>query len=84
MGAIEDFLNGVSNASLCNWFFTMFILALVGSIYQFMYMIFVVRMIPNKVYGFVLVFATAAVLSISCFQALLLYSLCNRSLVKSQ
>jgi hypothetical protein len=84
MGALEDFLDGIPNASLCNWFFTMFILALVGSIYQFISIIFLARTIKNKVYGFALVSATAAVLSITCFQALFLYSLCNRSIVKDQ
>jgi membrane protein YdbS with pleckstrin-like domain len=80
MGAIEDFLAGVSNKSLCNWFFTMFVLALVGAVYQFMYMLFAITMMKNKGYGFLLVFVTALVLSISCFQALFLYSLCDRSL----
>ena len=84
MGALEDFLDGITNKSLCSWFFTMFVLAVVGSIYQFLYLIFAARMIKNKVHGFIIILTTAVVLSIGCFQALFLYSLCDRSLVKSQ
>jgi len=84
MGAIEDFLDGIPNKSLCSWFFTMFVLAVVGSIYQFLYMVYAATMIKNKVNGFIIVSTTAVVLSIGCFQALFLYSLCDRSIVKSQ
>jgi hypothetical protein len=84
MGALEDFLDGIPNKSLCSWFFTMFVLAVVGSIYQFLYLIFAARIIKNKIYSFTLVLTAAIVMTIGCFQALFLYSLCDRSIVKSQ
>jgi len=80
MNAIDTFLQGVSNKSLCNWFFIMYILALAGATYQILFILFSVFNMKNKGFGIALVVVSSIVLSISVLQSLFLYSLCDRSL----
>ena len=78
---IDKFLEGVSNESICTWFYYMYIIALVSAIIQFGLMAFNLMKIKNKVYALFLIILFGAALSIAVFQTLFLYSLCNRSIL---
>ena len=89
MDAVNGFLEGVSNQSLCNWFFFMYVLALVGAVLQVVMIIinttmFLRSKIHASVKGGFLVGTLMAlvVLGIAVTNSLFLYSLCDRSLVK--
>jgi hypothetical protein len=79
---IDKFLDGISNESICTWFYYMYIIALVSAIVQFGLMAFNLMKMKNKVYALFLIILFGAALSIAVFQTLFLYSLCNRSIVR--
>ena len=81
MGSVDTFLQGVSNQSLCSWFYFMYLLALFSAIFQFSFILYSAFRIKNKMYGLTISVASGIALSIAVFQSLFLYSLCDRSLV---
>jgi hypothetical protein len=87
MDAVNGFLDGVSNKSLCDWFFFMYVLALVGAVLQVVMIIintttFLRSKIPGSIKGAFIVGTIMAivVLGIAVTNSLFLYSLCDRSL----
>jgi uncharacterized membrane protein required for colicin V production len=78
---IDKFLDGISNQSICTFFYYMYIIALLSAIIQFGLMSFNIIKMKNKVYALFLIILFGAALSIGVFQTLFLYSLCNRSIV---
>ena len=78
---IHKFLATVSNQSLCNWFFYMYLLAIFSALFQFAFIIYSAFTAKNKVIGFSVAIVSGIALSIAVIQSLFLYSMCDRSLV---
>ena len=78
---IHKFLATVSNQSLCNWFFYMYLLALFSAFFQFTFILYSAFTVKNKVMGFSVAIVSGIALSIAVIQSLFLYSMCDRSLV---
>jgi len=78
---IDKFMAGFSNESVCNWFFFMYILALLSALFQFSYILYTAFTIKNKLFGFTISIVSGVALSIAVLQSLFLYSLCDRSIV---
>ena len=90
MDAVNGLLKSVSDQSLCNWFFFMYILAVVGAALQVVMIIINATVyLRSKVHSSMkgaFLFGTLmalVVLGIAVTNSLFLYSLCDRSLVKN-
>lgn len=91
MDAVNGFLKSVSDQSLCNWFFFMYILAVIGAALQVVMIIINTTVyLRSKVHASVkgaFLFGTLmalVVLGIAVTNSLFLYSLCDRSLAKKE
>jgi len=78
---IDKLMAGVSNQSVCNWFFYMYLLALFSALFQFAFILYSAFIAKNKVMGFSVAIISGIALSIAVIQSLFLYSMCDRSLV---
>jgi hypothetical protein len=83
-----DFLNSVSNKSLCGWFFFMYVLAVTSASLQMLYILFIYVPLymkrgssKLKFSAFVAILTAFVLLVVCVVQSLFLYSLCDRSLI---
>ncbi len=92
MDAINKFLNSIPDNSLCDWFFYMYILAVIAGSFQVIMIIFQATIFmrfpfmktPAKIGYLVGMLVAVAILIVTIFNSLFLYSLCNRSLVRDK
>lgn len=92
MDAIHEFLKTIPDKQLCDWFFFMYILMVVAASFQVIQIIFQTTMImrlpilktPQKIAFLVGMLIAITILGIAVFNALFLYSLCNRSLIREK
>jgi hypothetical protein len=92
MDAINSFLNSIPDNSLCNWFFYMYILAVIAGTFQVIMIIFQATMFmrlsfvktPAKIGYLAGIIVAIALLVAAIFNSLFLYSLCNRSLIRDK
>jgi hypothetical protein len=92
MDAINTFLNSIPDNSLCNWFFFMYILAVVAGTFQVIMLIFQATMFmrlsfvktPAKIAYMAGIIVAIMLLAVAVFNSLFLYSLCNRSLIRDK
>jgi len=89
MDAVNGLLDGVSNQTLCSWFFFMYILALIAAALQVVMIIInttsYLRSKANASIKAAFLFGTLLALvslGITVTSSLFLYSMCDRSLVK--
>jgi hypothetical protein len=91
MDAINSFLKSVPDKSICDWFFFMYILALLGAVFQLIMIvinttIFMRLKVPVSMKGG-FIFGTImaiVVLGIVVTNSLFLYSMCDRTLVRDK
>ena len=92
MDAINQFLRSIPDDSLCNWFFYMYILAVIAGSFQVIMIIFQATIFmrfpfmktPAKIGYLVGMLISIALLLAAVFNSLFLYSLCNRSLIRDK
>ena len=90
MEALNKFLKSVSDKSLCNWFFSMYVLMLVFASFQVIHVVFTVSGLfymkgtGPKVAASVAVITSLIMLGIAVFNSRVLYSLCDRSLIRDK
>lgn len=90
MEALDNFLKSVSDQSLCNWFFSMYILMVVFVVFQVINIIYTVSGLfylkspQAKVFALVAILSSLVAGGIGVFNSLFLYSLCDRSLVRDK
>ena len=82
MNFIDDFLKGISNQTICDWFYFMYLLALFSAILQVGVLFFGFFKMKNKSQALLLVIASLVGLGIMVTQTLFLYSLCDRAIVQ--
>jgi hypothetical protein len=89
MDALNTALEGVSDKSLCNWFFFMYVLAVIGAALQVVMIIINTtvylrsKIHPSVKAGFLFgTLMALVVLGIAVTNSLFLYSLCDRSLIR--
>ena len=88
MDALNSFLKSVSDQSLCNWFFSMYILMVIFAVFQVINIIytmsglFYLKSPQAKVFASVAILTSLIMMGIAVFNSLFLYSLCDRSLVR--
>ena len=82
MSAIDDFLATVSNKNICDWFFFMYVLAVISAFLQLGTILFSVFSMKNKINAILIVIGAVVGLGIMLTQSLFLYSLCDRSLMQ--
>jgi len=79
---VDNLLAGISNESICNWFYFMYLLALFSAVLQVGVMFFGFFKMKNKSHSLLLIAGALIGLGIMVTQALFLYSLCNRALAE--
>ena len=91
MDAVNELLDGVSNQSICSWFFAMYILAVIAAAIQVVMIIInttrYLRLKTSPTVKAAFLFGTLLAvvsLGITVTSSLFLYSLCDRSLVKKE
>ena len=90
MEALNKFLKSVSDNSLCNWFFSMYVLTLVLASFQVIHVVmtmsslFYIKASGSKVFASVAIITSLIMLGIAVFNSLFLYSLCERSLIRDK
>lgn len=92
MDTINNFLNSIPDNSLCDWFFYMYILAVIAASFQVIIIIFQATMFmrlsfvktPAKIGYLVGIVVAIILLAVAVFNSLFLYSLCNRSLIRDK
>ena len=90
MEALNKFLKSVSDKSLCDWFFSMYVLTLVLASFQVIHLVltvsglFYMKGTGPKVAASVAIITSLILLGIAVFNSLFLYSLCNRSLLRDK
>jgi heme/copper-type cytochrome/quinol oxidase subunit 4 len=92
MDAVNEFLKSIPDNSLCNWFFSMYILMVIFGSFQiiqiilqtisFMRLSFIKT--SQKIVYLVGIIVALALLVMAIFNSLFLYSLCNRSLIRDK
>jgi hypothetical protein len=92
MDAIDDFLKTIPDKSLCDWFFFMYILAVVAGSFQLIMLVSQTMMFmrlsfvktPQKIAYMLGILVALTLLVAAVFNSLFLYSLCDRSLVRDK
>jgi len=92
MDAIDNFLKTIPDKSLCDWFFLMYILAVVAGSFQLIMLVSQTMMFmrlsfvktPAKIGYLIGILISIAILMVAVFNSLFLYSLCDRSLVRDK
>jgi hypothetical protein len=79
---VDNLLAGISNESICNWFYFMYLLALFSALLQVGVMFFGFFKMKNKSQSLLLIAGALVGLGIMVTQSLFLYSLCNRALAE--
>ena len=90
METLNNFLKSVSDKSLCDWFFSMYVLTLVLGTFQLIHVVIMVSRLfymkgtGPKVVASVAVIASLIMLAIAVLNSLFIYSQCERSLLRDK